>query len=91
MLSDHWRLGAGLGWFYLKIGDVKGDQWIGRVDAEYLLGKRWAFGGALNGSDVRVDWEGLKDEAVNDEGESLLTANINLAINDISIFVRLRF
>jgi hypothetical protein len=91
MFSEHWRFKAGLGWFYVKIGDVKGDQWIGRVDAEYLLGKRWALGGALNASDVSVDWEGLKDHLVTGGGESLLTAALDMGINDFSIFVRLRF
>jgi hypothetical protein len=91
MFSEHWRFKAGLGWFYLKIGDIKGGQWIGRVDAEYLLGKRWALGGALNGSNISVDWEGLKDHLVTGGGESLLTAALDMGINDFSIFVRLRF
>ncbi len=87
MFSDNWRFITGLGWLYVKIGDIKGGQWIGRAGIEYLLGDRWSFGGALNIATIDVDWEGVQTE----ESESLLTAAINLDINDISVFARVRF
>ena len=87
MLSEHWRFKAGLGWLDIKIGDIKGGQWNARVNAEYLLGKRWAFGGSFNGSRIFVDWAGVGTG----EGESLLTAVIDMDINDCSVFARVRF
>ena len=60
---------------------------IGRAGIEYLAGKRWSFGGALNLSTINVDWDGLKDE----ENNTLLSGAIEMAINDITVFVRVRF
>ncbi len=76
-----------MGWLEVKIGDIDGGQWIGRVEAEYLLGRRWAVGGALNVSRVFVDWAGVETKA----GESVLTAVIDMDINDFSIYGRVRF
>ena len=87
MFSERWRFITGLGWLYVKIGDVKGGQWLGRASIEYLLGERWSFGGGFNLSNVDVDWKGLKDP----EGDTHLTGHIDLDINDISLFARVRF
>jgi len=87
LFSERWRFITGLGWLYVKIGDVEGGQWIGRASIEYLLGKRWSFGGGFNLSQVEVDWKGLKDE----EGNAELTGHIDLDIDDFSIFARVRF
>ena len=62
-------------------------SWIGRAGVEYLLGKRWAFGGAINLATINVDWAGLKDRNDNPH----LEAAIDMAINDFSIFARVRF
>jgi len=78
---------AGLGWLYVSIEDISGGQWIGRLGIEYLLGKRWALGGAFNLSTINVDWAGIET----DEGDSLLTAAIEYDINDFSVFARVRF
>ncbi|MGD8440431.1 MAG: hypothetical protein PVG53_07830 [Holophagae bacterium] len=87
LLSDHWRFGAGLGWLQVTIGDIDGGQWIGRASIEYLLGRHWGFGGAVNIATVDVNWAGVET----DEGESALTAALDLDINDVSVFVRFRF
>ncbi len=87
LLSGHWRFKAGLGWLAVKVGDIEGGQWVGRLDIEYLLGRHWGLGLAGNVATVDVDWKGLQTEA----GESLYTGAIDLDINDVSIFVRFRF
>ena len=87
LFSEHWRFITGLGWLYIKIGDIEGGQLIGRASIEYLAGKRWSFGGALNLSNIGVDWDGLKDE----EDNSLLSAAMDLGINDFTVFARVRF
>ena len=86
LLSDDWRLITGLGFFYLKIDDIECGQWIGRAGVEYLAGRRWAFGAAINLSDINVDWK-----AIATEEEDVLDLALNMAINDFSIFVRVRF
>ncbi len=86
LFSDHWRFTTGLGWLYIKIDDIKGGQWIGRVGIEYLAGKRWAFGFAINLSDIDVDWN-----AISTEEESVLNLALNMGINDFSLFMRVRF
>jgi hypothetical protein len=86
LFSDHWRFTTGLGWLYIEIDDVKGGQWIGRVQIEYLTGKRWGFGAAINIAQADVDWTAIAVE----EGD-LLSAAIELDINDFSIFLRVRF
>ncbi len=87
LFSEKWRFITGLGWLYIDLGDVKGGQVIGRASIEYLAGKRWSFGGAINLSTIDVDWKGLKDE----EDTAHLQAAIEMAINDFTIFARVRF
>jgi hypothetical protein len=87
LFGEHWRMIAGTGWLYFSIDDITGGQFIGRLGAEYLLGKHWGFGAAINLATVKVDWAGVETE---DHG-SLLTAAINMGVNDFSIFVRGRF
>ncbi len=87
ILAKNWRLKAQLGWFYLSLRDVAGGQWIGRMAAEYITKRRWGFGVALNASAVNVDWTGIN----NPDGEHELEAKIDLDINDISLYVRIRF
>ncbi len=87
LLSKKWRMITGLGFFYLKVGDIQGGQWIGRAGVEYLLGKRWGFGGAFNLSDINVDWKGLK----NGDGDELYKGAVSMSIHDFSLFVRVRF
>ena len=87
LFSEKWRFITGFGWLYIKIGDIEGGQWIGRASIEYLAGKRWSFGGAINLSNIGVDWKGLKDE----EDNSLLSAEFDMGINDFTVFARVRF
>ncbi len=86
LFSDNWRFITGLGWLYIEIDDIKGGQWIGRASIEYLAGKRWSFGAAINIAQASVDWTAISVE----EGD-LLSAAIDLDINDFSVFVRVRF
>ena len=87
LLSDHWRFTAGLGWLYVSIGDISGGQWIGRFGIEYLLGRHWGFGGAVNIATIDVDWDAVDTEELG----NLLNASIIYDINDFSVFVRFRF
>jgi hypothetical protein len=87
LFGDHWRLIAGGGWLEASIDDISGNQYVGRVGAEYLLGRHWGFGAALNLSTVGADWNAIDTD---DDG-SLLSAAVDLDINDFSIFVRGRF
>ena len=87
LFSDNWRFITGLGWLYISIDDISGGQLIGRASIEYLAGKRWSFGAAINLSTINVDWTGLKDE----EDNSHLEGAIEMAINDITVFARVRF
>ena len=87
LFSDNWRFITGLGWLYVSIGDISGGQVIGRASIEYLAGKRWSFGGAINLSNIGVDWKGLKDE----EDNSHLSAEVDMGINDFTVFARVRF
>ena len=86
MFSEHWRFITGLGWLSVKIGDIEGGQWIGRAGIEYLVGKRWSFGGAINLSTINVDWN-VKDEEI----DAYLNAALEMGINDFTIFARVRF
>ncbi len=86
LFSDHWRFTTGLGWFYLKFNDIEGGQWIGRVGIEYLAGRRWAFGAAVNLSTIDVDWNDVSTEV-----DDVLNLTAKLDINDLSLFVRVRF
>ena len=87
LFSDNWRFITGLGWLYISIDDISGGQVIGRASIEYLAGKRWSFGAALNLSTINVDWDALKDE----ENNTLLNGAIDMAINDVTVFMRVRF
>jgi len=87
LFSDNWRFITGLGWLYIELDDLKGGQWVGRAGIEYLAGKRWAFGAAINLSTVDVDWKGLELE----DGQNLYTGAFKMAINDLSVFARVRF
>ena len=87
LFSNNWRFITGLGWLYISIDDISGGQLIGRASIEYLLGKRWSFGAAINLSTINVDWTGLKDE----EDNSHLEGAIEMAINDVTVFARVRF
>jgi len=87
LFSDHWRFKAGLGWLQVKIDDIDGGQWVGRADIEYLLGRHWGFGAAVNISTIDVDWAGVQTRS----NEDILTAALEMDINDVSVFVRFRF
>jgi len=86
LFSDNWRFITGLGWLYISIDDISGGQWIGRVGIEYLAGKRWAFGAAINIATIDVDWDAIQTEEVD-----VLNLALNMDINDFSVFVRVRF
>jgi hypothetical protein len=86
LFSDNWRFLTGFGWLYLEIDDIKGGQWIAHVGVEYLAGRRWAFGAAVNLSDIDVDWDAIKTEE-----HDVFNLAANMAINDVSVFVRVRF
>ena len=87
LLGERWRAKAGLGWFSIKIGDIDGSQYIGRLAGEYITGKRWGFGAAVNLSTIKVDWDNI-DGALEDDS---LHAKIDLDINDFSLYVRIRW
>ena len=86
LYSDHWRFITGLRWLYLKIDDIEGKQWIARAGIEYLAGRRWAFGAAINLSTIDVDWD-----AIATEENEVLNLVAKMDINDFSIFARVRF
>ena len=86
LFSDNWRFITGLGWLQIKIDDLEGGQWIGRVGIEYLAGKRWSFGAAVNLSTIDVDWN-----AITTEEETVLNLVLDMSINDFSVFARVRF
>ena len=87
IFGEHWRLKAQIGWLELQFGDVKGGQYIGRLAGEYVTGKRWGFGAALNYSNIDVDWANIDDPIEQDT----LRAKIDLDINDISLYFRVRW
>ena len=87
MFSDNWRFIAGLGWLSLTFEDFSGGNYVGRASIEYLAGKRWSFGGAVNLANANVDIENIEDE----EGNPEFTARVDMSINDISVFARVRF
>ena len=86
LFSDNWRFITGLGWLYIKIDDLEGGQWIGRVGIEYLAGKRWSFGAAVNLSTIDIDWN-----AISTDEETVLNLVLDMSINDFSVFARVRF
>ena len=87
MFGEHWRFRTGLGWLYVEIDDIDGGQWVASANIEYLLGRHWGFGGGFNLSTIDVDWTGVETE----DSVSVLTAALDLDINDFSVFVRFRF
>ncbi len=87
MLSENWRMILGLGWLEITIEDISGGQYIGRAGFEYLLGKRWAVGGAVNFANVDVSVKNIKD----DDGLGTLNADLIMDIWDLSLFGRVRF
>lgn len=87
LFSDHWRFMTGVGWLSVKIGDIDGTQWVGHVSIEYLAGNHWSFGAGVNAATIDVDWAGIQTEAET----SVLTAAIAMDINDVSVFMRVRF
>ena len=88
VFGERWRVKAQLGWLEVKIGDVKGGQYIGRLAGEYITSKRWGFGAALNYSNVDVDWDHIDKGPVEND---VLRAIIDLDINDISLYFRVRW
>jgi len=87
MLGERWRMKAGLGWLDVTVGDISGSQYIGRLAFEYITGKLWGFGAAINLSSVDVDWDVL----AGGEDQADLSGHVELGINDISLYVRIRF
>jgi len=87
MLSENWRFKTGLGWLYVEIEDIEGGQWVIGADIEYLLGRHWSFGAAVNLSTIDVDWTGVETE----DSVSVLTAALDFDVNDFSVFARFRF
>jgi len=84
LFSDDWRFVAGFGWLQVKVGDVDGGQYVGRLGIEYLLGDHWGFGLAGNYSRIDVDWTNLGPT----EGAN---ATITMDVNDVSLFALFRF
>ena len=87
VFGERWRLKAQLGWLEVKISDVKGGQYIGRLAGEYITERRWGFGAAINYSNIDVDWQNIEVPGDLD----VLTAVIDLDINDISLYFRVRW
>jgi len=84
LFSDNWRFIAGLGWLQVKVGDIDGGQYVGRLGIEYLAGDHWGFGLAGNYAAIDVDWKNLGPT----EGGN---AAIEMDVNDVSLFARFRF
>ena len=80
MLSAKWRMRAGLGYFYLAIGNYSGWQGIARLSVEHNTFKNVGFGAALNASNV-----------VADADSEDFFGRVEIGIDDISFFIRVRF
>ena len=87
LLTDHWRMILGVGVLDITIGDISGSQYIGRAGFEYLLGKRWSVGGALNVANVDAEAKNITD----DDDLVNLRLTIDMDIWDLSLFGRVRF
>ena len=86
-MTENWRMILGVGWLEITIEDISGGQYIGRAGFEYLLGKRWSVGAAVNIANVDVSADNIKD----DDGLGTLNADIKMDIWDLSLFGRVRF
>jgi hypothetical protein len=71
----------------LNFDDFGGGNYVGRASIEYLLGKRWSFGAAIDLADANVDVGNIEDE----EGNPEFTARVDQDVNDFSVFARVRF
>jgi hypothetical protein len=80
LLGERWRLHTGLGWLYVKVGDVDGGQWLADLSLEYLLGRHFSLGAGANYSSIDVDWDARE-----------FPGAVDLDISDVSVFARLRF
>ncbi len=87
IFRERWVLKAQAGWLEVKIGDIKGGQYIGRLAGEYITERRWGFGAAINYSNVNVDWDNIAGSIE----EDLLRAKIDLDIDDFSLYLRVRW
>jgi hypothetical protein len=87
VIGERWRVKAQVGWLAVSISDIKGGQQIARLAGEYITGRRWGFGAALNYSNIDVDWDNI-DSPFEDDA---LEAVIDLDINDFSLYVRIRW
>ncbi len=87
LLTEKWRMILGGGILDLTIGDISGSQYIGRAGFEYLIGKRWSVGGALNMATVDVEAKNIKD----DDDLVNLRMTVDMDIWDLSLFGRVRF
>jgi hypothetical protein len=87
IFRQRWILKGQAGWLEVRIGDVKGGQYIARLAGEYITDRRWGFGAAINYSNVGVDWDNIGGSIE----EGLLRARIDLGINDFSLYVRVRW
>jgi hypothetical protein len=87
LLTDNWRMILGVGWLDVTIGDYSGGQWVGRAGFEYLLGKRWSVGGALNMATISAEAKNIDD----DDGLGTLDLTVEMDIWDLSLFGRIRF
>lgn len=87
IFRKRWILKAQAGWLAVKIGDIEGGQYLGRLAGEYITDRRWGFGLAINYSTVNVDWDNIGGSTE----EDLLHARIELDINDFSFYIRVRW
>jgi hypothetical protein len=87
LFGEHWRLLLAAGWLEVTIEDISGGQYIGRFGAEYLLGRHWAFGVSINLAQIDVEWAGIETA----EDGTLLSADLQSNINDVSLHARFRF
>ncbi len=44
IFRKRWILKAQAGWLAVKIGDIEGGQYLGRLAGEYITDRRWGFG-----------------------------------------------
>jgi hypothetical protein len=56
--SQRWSMGLQGAFFKIKIGNVEGDLWSARADAEYRFSKHFGLGLAVEGFEVDIDSSG---------------------------------